>query len=87
MDRLRERTRSGCTMLDKGTGAWAQVVPRFKVAANGVRGGSWRGGGGGAVVARDRNPEVALVWMVAGIGEEAKYKNIWEKRSARLQCY
>lgn len=43
MDRLRERTRSGCTMLDKGTGAWAQVVPRFKVAANGVRGGSCGG--------------------------------------------
>lgn len=31
--------------------------------------------------------EVALLWMVAGRGEEAKYKNIWEKRSARLQCY
>lgn len=64
MGRLKKRTRSGRALLDKGTRAWAQVVPRFQVGATSVRGGSW----GTAVVARDRNPEVVLVWMVAGRG-------------------
>lgn len=57
MDRLKEWTRSGCGMLDKGTGAWAQVVPWFQEGASGVRGGSCEG----AVVARDRNPGGGLI--------------------------
>lgn len=43
--------------------------------------------GGGGVVARTGALEAARGWREEGGGEEAKYKNIWEKRSVGLQCY
>lgn len=58
--------------------------PQVLGGARGTRGGD---GGGGMLWPQIRALEVAVGWREAGGKKEAKYKNIWEKRSARPQRY
>lgn len=78
MNRLEGRTQSRCTARYKGL--WVQVVPRLQL-------GCGEGVGEGEVVAPDQSPGGGLRMEGGRRRKEAKYKNIWEKRSARLQCY
>lgn len=89
VDRPERRPLPASAALDKRRGA--PGVPGFQVRVPSPSqrgtGGDWRAGRGG-VVARERSPGRGRRMEGGGRPRgRAKCRNIWEKRSARLQCY